>query len=243
MKTIVITVLGNNRSSEFITEAEFDLSPFKKYDIFYSNKVTPRERNHSSLFYEVLSGFDAIIEDPNDVHFIFARGCIGNNTEIQIIKQLVKKGIDIVNSKIIVIAKSFGVVDFLRTKYFLSDIPINTAFFIDGNATTYSKRSVSKRYKIGRSKKRRFVIPSNIKKVYNIIQRTAGFEGLYCGAVHDDRISNIVIKPNMVDGLKYCNYKDSHCVDLEVHHKHMDEIAMVLPLYDGKVFKDFIKTI
>ena len=107
-----------------------------------------------------------------------------------------------------------------------------------------SRRSVSKRYKVGNKKKRRLVIPNQIKKLYNITQSNEGFKGLQAGASHDSRITNVSLRPGDVEWpLFYNRYAGSQAISLEMKHSHMDELAMTLKLYDGVNFKSLIKGI
>jgi hypothetical protein len=229
MKDLVISVLGNNNSSEFITESKFNLDKYKNYDIYYTSQVSERERDHSCLFYETLKTFDGL---SDDIGFIFGRGCIGKGTEREIVEKVKECDPD----RVFIVAKSFGVVDTLRALKTLPELNVELAIFIDGYATRISRRSVSKKY----NGETRLIIPNNIKKVYNLVQREKGFKGLKAGAEHDNRIYNKVIKKYEVVG-KYSGYERAKPIKLELGHKHMDEIVMTLPVFGGKYIKDVVK--
>jgi len=240
-KTIMITILGNNRSSEWITENKFPIdNMLSKYNVHFTSNVTNREKTHSCLFYESLRAVNMCgCADPSKIDFIFARGCIGKRTEREIYNKLIMLDLD---ANIILIAKSFGVIDSLRMLKKKLRLNISLAIFIDGYATYFHRRSVSKKYKINGKKERRLTLPNSIDHVFNIVQRTKGFKGLLAGVPNEYGVVNKIITPDQVNGLYYDHYENAERIPLKVEHAHMDEIAMTLPLYFNITFQQYLET-
>ncbi len=242
-KIIALSMIGMNRGSKGDSDHPF---PMKEYLDTYSVKwldvVSDEEQNGSTLFYEHLKAIDDLCKKysvaADDVQCVFGRGTIGKRTErelSQLLQEAVKKsGKDAFK---VILAKSFGVVDSLRALKRLGKGTeniigrINLMFCIDGYATPFSLRSVSKKYKVGRKKKKRFVIPQYIDKVYSIVQRYEGSKGLKAGKPNDARIKNFTVKQSYVDSFNmvYDHFSDGFIRKLKVNHYNMDEIVSVIP--------------
>lgn len=242
-KIIAVCMIGMNRGSQGDSDHPFIMKDFeKKYSIHWMKQVSNKEKTGSTLFYELLKAVDTLCEknniDPGDVKFIFGRGTIGKRSEKDLAKALEKYTKKLGKDAFkVIIAKSYGVIDSLRAfKILGSDAEkkigrINVMFCIDGYGPVFSRRSVSKRVKVGRKKESRFKIPSYFDKVYAIVQRNQGSKGLKAGKDCDRRIENFVVKQSYVDSFKkvYDHYADGFVRKLDVIHFNMDEIVSVIP--------------
>lgn len=242
-KILAVSILGMNRLSKSDFDHPFDMDEcFKKYSIEWMRQVKEIEKDHSTPFYELASAVDSIVKEhslsPDNIRFVFGRGSIGCSTEKDLAAMLQKKTVEIGKDAYkIVVAKSFGVVDTLRAFQLLGNDPegkigrINLLILIDGYAPFRSRKRVTFKVKIGKSKKRRFMIPEYVDKTYNIIQCKSGVKGLKAGKLGEKKVDNYVMKQSHVDSFDrvYDHYRNGYKRELIVNHRNMEEITSVIP--------------
>lgn len=215
---------GMNRFGEEDTYHPFDMADLAKYKVDWSPAVAPREKKSSTLFYETLKA----VPEKSDVKFYFGRGTLMRLSESYLADRLdADKNWNDSNIRKIFVAKSYGVVDTLRTLKRLRKLPtIDLMILIDGYAPRLAMRPITKRYN---GDDKRFIIPPEVKKCFCIYQKTEGFMGLLAGDPKDTRIQNTVITPRKLGKNKYYEeYRDRYRRLLTVSHFNMEEIVSIL---------------
>jgi len=246
-KKLVITImLGMNRFTGRDSFREFDMDFFDRYNKIWMPQIDNDEKKCSTPIYEVTKTIDEFITSHNnncpekpqiikeDVYFIIGRGTFGNDSEERLSEILLQARHTFGEDAFYMIyAKSYGVIDTLKSflQVDMKNFKINLMFAIDGFSPPISRRSVTKRYKIGDKKQTRLIIPKGIKKVYSIVQRKKGFNGIMAGRPRDGRCRNKIIHQKEVDVVQkyYDHYKDGYKRKLDVDHYNMEEIVSTIP--------------
>lgn len=240
-------MLGMNRFTEKDTQHPFDMSHTKGYNILWMPQITRAEKKCSTPIYEMTKTIDLFLNDYNsnnpdfdqitkdDILFIVGRGTIGKDSEENLLEAILEaRRTYSRNAFFIFYAKSFGVVDTLRTFKLLqkecSQFTADLMISIDGYATPISLASVSQKYKVNGHEEYRFIIPTNVKKIFNIVQRKEGFKGLNVGGLNDQpRCCNYTLTKSDVSQKYYTNYSDGYKRKLNLCHFNMEEIVSTVP--------------
>ncbi len=238
-KFVVTVMLGMNRFSQEDTDHPFDMDFLKGYNKIWMPQLENEEKKCSTPFYEVGKTIDNFVNEnsqltKDDVFFIFGRGTIGSDSEDRLAEALLEArrtyGED---AHYIIYSKSFGVIDTLRAfrQTDMKRFKIDLMFAIDGYATALSRKSVTKKYRVKGRRQRRLIIPDKIKKVYAVVQRRKGFNGINAGRPSDAKCRNKTIRPRHVDEIQkyYDHYSDGYRRRLDVEHFNMEEIVSVIP--------------
>jgi len=260
-KFVVATMIGMNRSSGRDASHPFDMSFFDGYNAHWMPNLDSNERKCSAPIYEIAKTMHEFVTEFNDsghdkqiikedLFFIFGRGTMGSESEERLAEALLEaRRCYGKEAFYIVYGKSFGAVDLLRTfrEIDMRRFDIDLMFLIDGYASSISRKSVTKEYDIEGEMVRRFAIPQEIRRVYCVVQREKGFNGIKAGSKNDGRCKNKIIEQKEVDAVEryYDHYSDGYKRRLKVDHNNMDEIVAVIPCcaYGGSNYtvNDLIK--
>lgn len=234
--TIITVMLGMNRFTQRDTRHPFSMGHMRGYNDMWLQSVDRDERTHSTPFYEISKAVDEVRQEfteiKDNIAFIFGRGHIGNAAEEDLCDTWLNAMRNYKDAIHIMYAKSYGAIDLLRALKFLRETHhqepnIDLMFLVDGYGISRAKRSVT-------DNNDRFIIPGNVKKAYGIVQREKGFKGFRAGKIGDSRCSNHVVSKSEVAGKIYDHYRDGYKRRLEVCHKHMEEIAAVIPCCEAE---------
>lgn len=236
---VTVVMLGMNRFSERDDDHPFDMSVLDGFTTLWLPQIEKSEKKNTTLFFEVGDAVDSVHlstrRPKSDFVFIMGRGTAGSGSEESLEYALTEvirnRGRD---AYVQIIAKSYGVVDTLaalkRLKRHHIRFQVATMVLIDGYAPYAQRRKVSKKY----GDERRFTIPENVKRCFNIVQRTEGFEGLLAGAPDDNRVQNLIMTNKRIKHYGadyYCAYSDGYMRELEVCHFNMEEIVSTVPSF------------
>lgn len=236
-KILGVAMLGMNSSSQRDTDHAFKTAPYEKsLPITWLPQVRKHEKQTSTCFYETARTVDEIRVahglSREDIRLVFGRGTIGDGSDSALAGILPKLCGEIGDDAFkFAVVKSYGAVDLLRAFQILSVEErdavglFDLLIIVDGYGPFWALKRVSKRYGYSR----RFTIMPLFKRVHAVVQRSGWPKGLTAGRGDEDNIYNRVISPEDVEGRIYDRYCDGHIRELEVCHKHMEEIVSVIP--------------
>lgn len=230
-KVIACSLLGMNRLSSSDTGHPFEMGPmFAKYkDTTFLHQVSNKEKTHSTLFYEVMKVFSDLNTHPNNTKFIFSRGTLGNKTEKQFSKELKKAYSEFDDDAfVVVVAKSYGGVDTLRSLKTMKNVNIDLLVLIDATAPFWSTMSITTRTRMN---EKVFKIPSNVSRVWTVKQDTKGLKGKLSNRGENFIVENVYINSH---SYIYDHYSDGYKRILHAEHNDMEEIASIVPVFKYK---------
>lgn len=233
-KIIACSLLGMNRLSSSDITHPFEMSKlFSRYpDTTFLPQVSEIEKTYSTLFYEVMTAFSNLETKSDDIKFIFSRGTLGTKTEKAFLSKLEEAysqfGDD---SFVVIVAKSYGGVDTLRTLKKIKNVKVDLLILIDSTAPIWSTLGISKLSRMFGKLERIFTIPDCVKEVWNVNQKYDTLKGK-----SSDRGENFTITHaylNSHDHI-YNKYSDGYNRVLKVEHDCMEEICSVVPVFKYK---------